>query len=989
MKPLILIIDDEFSAIITLSATLKETYNVTFATSGPQGLADLRQGLKPDIILLDIKMPDMNGHAVLYELRTNPQTKDIPVIFVSAANDSENESSGLELGADDYISRPVSPVVLMARIRSVLRRKAAETALAEQSQHLAEALYFNETILLNSPLPMGVYSSNGQCVLVNETYAQLVGATRDDLSTHNFNQLDAWRVSGLLDDCLASLADRCQRQREIIMVTSFGNTIWVDCRILPIQISGEEHLLIQFIDLTKRKLAEQELLESKHRLEAAASAGIIGIWDWDILNNRLVWDKVMYQLYGICEEDFRNTYEAWISVVHPDDKERIEEEIQAALRGEREYMPEFRVIWPDGSIHYLKALSHTTHNHERNPLRMIGVNYDLTEQKNIEQTLSKARRDAETANRAKSEFLANMSHEIRTPMNAIIGLSGLALDLDLTPKLRDYLNKISMSAKSLLSILNDILDYSKVEVGRLELDETAFNLAEVLENLVNLFSVRANERGLALTVEVIPGVPEQFVGDSLRLGQVLINLTGNAIKFTVAGNVRVRVEQIAIEPGFSILRFSVQDTGIGMSEDQVTHLFQPFTQADGSITRRFGGTGLGLAISQRLVGLMGGKIVATSTLGQGSEFSFKIRLAIPKGGTQAARTIPTPSIALEASAAIRGARILLVEDNEINQQVAREILERWGFFVMVVGNGEQALAVLEESSLFDLVLMDLQMPIMDGLEATRRIRRDKRFQDLPVIAMTASALASDQAECFESGMNDHLAKPILPEQFLEMLERWIVPRERIAPVREVNRSESGDDILPDQLPGFDIALTIQRLSGNRDLLVNLLRQFGKQVATVSKTISDLMREGQREKAVQKLHELKGAAGNLGAMDLHRQANALEREIKVGQPLTSQAAFDQALSVALASIATLSPQLESDNVSCDWSLATVLIEEMRILLDNGEFIPLELVSELQKALPTLSLRDDFARLKDQVAVLDYSAAEEMLDRLTHTQTPFVK
>ncbi|CAK0748935.1 two-component system, sensor histidine kinase and response regulator [Gammaproteobacteria bacterium] len=988
MKPLILIIDDEFSAVIALSAVLKGTYKITFATSGYQGLEDLRRGLKPDIILLDIKMPEMDGYVVLHELRTNPQTADIPVIFVTATNDSENESSGLELGADDYISRPFAPPVLIARIENILHRKAAETALAERSRHLSEALDFNKTILLNSPLPMGVYAPSGQCVLVNETYIQLMGVTHNDLLTQNFKQIEAWRVSGLLDDCVASLADHCQRQREINMVNSFGKTIWLDCRILPTQINDEAHLLMQFIDLTERKLAEQKLLESKYRLEAAASAGIIGIWDWDVVNNRLIWDKVMHQLYGIRKEDFGEIYDSWISAIHPEDKIRVNDEIHAALRGEREYSPEFRVIWPDGSIHYIKAVSQTTYDEKGNPLRMIGVNYDLTEQKNIEYTLSKARSDAESANRAKSEFLANMSHEIRTPMNAIIGLSSLALGLDLSPKLQDYLNKISMSAKSLLSILNDILDYSKVETGHLELENAQFNLKQVMENLINLFSARASERRLTLMVEVAPNVPEQLVGDELRLWQVLINLTGNAIKFTTSGLIRVKVEQIDAATDFVVLRFTIQDTGIGMSADQIGHLFQPFTQGDGSITRRFGGTGLGLAISQRLVRLMGSEIAVTSTLGQGSEFSFLIRFAIPEE-TSVSRPISMPSLASEPSAAIRGARILLVEDNEINQQVAREILERWGFSVIVVGDGEQALAALEKFPFFDLVFMDLQMPVMDGLEATRRIRRNERFHDLPVIAMTASVMHKDHTDCLATGMNDHVAKPVLPQQLLAVLERWIVPGERSIPAGELDESRPKTDILSDQLPGVDLDMAIQRMSGNRDLLVNLLKQFGEQFAMASETITGLIAQGQYEGAAQQLHKLKGAAGNLGAIQLHHHATALEQELQNGQLPASQTAFAQSLGVVLATITTLPSPPASTGAPCNWPCASALFKKMRTLLDDGEFIPLELVVELQKALPSPSLHNDLARFKEQVSALNYSAASDTMDRLTAiTQIPFI-
>ncbi|CAK0742969.1 two-component system, NarL family, sensor histidine kinase EvgS [Gammaproteobacteria bacterium] len=604
---------------------------------------------------------------------------------------------------------------------------------------------------------------------------------------------------------------------------------------------------------------------------------------------------------------------------------------------------------------------------------------EIAQRHHVEADLRQARDAAEAANRAKSDFLANMSHEIRTPMNAIIGLTHLALDLELTPKLRDYLDKISVSAKALLSILNDILDYSKVEAGRLELDTTGFVLAEVMENVTHLFSVRAREKGLVLTVEVAPGVPEELVGDPLRLSQVLTNLMGNAIKFTSSGRVRVRVEKVEAESGFATLRFTVQDTGIGMSEEQIKHLFQAFTQADGSITRRFGGTGLGLAISQQLVGLMGGEILVTSVQGQGSEFSFTIRLAIPE---EMPVLHTASSMARAPSVLIRGARVLLVEDNEINQQVARETLKGMGFTVVIASHGEQALAALESGS-FDVVLMDIHMPVMDGLEATRRIRRDERFHDLPVIAMSASVMARDQAECLDVGMNDHVAKPILPEQLLAVLERWIAPGERVMPTPQIpSKAPSGDDNLPEHLPGFDLDKAIQRVSGNRALLLDLLRQFGEQYATASETLADLLGKGQQEEAARWAHKLKGVAGSLDATEVHRQVAALEQELWAGQPPISQAALDQALDIALAAVARLSPPPgepvpESADTPCDWPRAATLIGELRILLDDGEFIPLETILELQKMLPSPALRDDLARLKHQVNDLNYPAARETL------------
>ncbi|MEI6415157.1 MAG: response regulator, partial [Pseudomonadota bacterium] len=337
--------------------------------------------------------------------------------------------------------------------------------------------------------------------------------------------------------------------------------------------------------------------------------------------------------------------------------------------------------------------------------------------------------------------------------------------------------------------------------------------------------------------------------------------------------------------------------------------------------------------------------------------------------------------------AIRGARILLVEDNEINQQVARETLERMGFVVVIASHGEQALAALEASGPFDVVLMDIHMPVMDGLEATRRIRRDGRFHDLPVIAMSASVMARDQSECLAAGMNGHVAKPILPEQLLGGLERWIAPGKRVTPARQDQPKAlpSGADDLPGHLPGFDLGQAIQRVSGNRDLLVDLLRQFGVQYATASETLAGLLGHGQHKEAARWVHKLRGVAGNLGAIEVHRHAGTLEQELRAGQPPISQAALDQALGVALSAVATLPPpsggsRPESADAPCDWPRAAVLFQELRTMLNDGEFIPLERVSELQKALPIPALRDDLARLKHQIDDLDYPAARESLARL---------
>ena len=509
-----------------------------------------------------------------------------------------------------------------------------EVRVNERTSFLTEALEFNKTILLNSPLPMGVYKSNGQCILVNEAYAKLVGATHEELLSQNFNAIPSWKESNFIDDCQNSLVDRCARSREISVVSSFGKTVSVDARILPAFLHHEVHLLFQFIDLTERKLYECELIQAKDAAEAAA--------------------------------------------------------------------------------------------------------------------------------RAKSDFLANMSHEIRTPMNAILGLAQVISRTPLSTYQRDCIVKILLSGKSLLSILNDILDYSKVDAGHLSIDCSQFSLQSIIDNVSTILVVSAQKSDLKTSIEVSSDVPEFLIGDGLRLEQVLINLAANAVKFTNSGEVIVKICVQEVDDGRVTLRFRVIDTGIGISEKSAALLFSPFSQVDASATRRFGGTGLGLAISKRIVELMGGEIGVESEEGLGSTFWFTARFGVGDGLSlkiEASDTCTSPLQPIHTTWLV-GLTILVVEDNSINQDVARRILELEGAKVEIANDGLEAVGKLQnEPKRFDVVLMDVQMPVMGGYEATQRIRSTLGLNDIPIIALSAGVLAADRQEAQAVGMNDFVPKP--------------------------------------------------------------------------------------------------------------------------------------------------------------------------------------------------------------------------------------
>ena len=500
--------------------------------------------------------------------------------------------------------------------------------------------------------------------------------------------------------------------------------------------------------------------------------------------------------------------------------------------------------------------------------------------------------------KSRSDFLANMSHEIRTPMTAILGLSQLALNKVEADACRDYVYKIHTSATSLLGILNDILDLSKIESDKLDLIIDNFNLEILVTNLRETFSVYAEEKNLVFHTRISPNVPLYLQGDRLRIQQVLSNLLGNALKFTAAGEVSLQIDVLALGQSSAKLRFSVTDTGIGMLPEQLSRLFQAFSQADNTISRRFGGTGLGLNISKQLLQLMGSECSVTSTLGEGSQFSFDLSLGIATAEPVSDKPLHSLNLANplqkelnERGAALKNSRLLLAEDNKINQQIVTEFLTFTGANIDIANNGKEALLRLENAQ-YDAVLMDIHMPEMSGLDATIAIRKQSRYQTLPIIALTAGVTPDEQNQYYHVGMNDFLAKPINPVELIDKLCYWITlgqPKQgNSAPAANTDTHASSETLiitdewaeLAIQLPRFDLDV-VKQIMGSRALFMSLLGVFLQQYSEQANTLKGLFDEGNFQAALSLIHEIKGVAGNLGARELYQATERFEIEIKNG------------------------------------------------------------------------------------------------------------
>jgi PAS domain S-box-containing protein len=1029
---------------------------------------------------------------------------------------------------------------IVCTLEDITERKAAEKAITEERSRL-------QYILDTSPIGIA-FSTKGRIHFANPKFIEMFNAKRGDSSVELYVQQserlaigEALKDGNVIFNREIQMYDRDKQVRDMLVT------------YMPITYDDEQGALGWLMDITERKKAETKLKESQENIQKVIESAPVGLAIVDLMNakpllvNRAICDMFDIPYEKALEIDTRNIY------ARPEDRAKVLQEMQN--KGRVDHLETlFKKVSTGSPFWAVVSMMPIQYLDKK---AVIASYLDITEMKELQIEIEKARDLAEAASQAKQDFLANMSHEIRTPMNAIIGFSSLALKTNLDKKQQDYVKKIQQSGTHLLGIINDILDFSKIEAGKLSVENTDFELEKLMENVSNLVSEKATVKGLELLFNVGKGTPNHLVGDPLRLGQILVNYSNNAVKFTERGEIVVSVQVKEETDRDVLMRFAVSDTGIGLTPEQMGKLFQSFQQADTSTSRKYGGTGLGLAISKKLANLMGGDVGVESEHGKGSTFWFTARLG--KGVARARKFVPDPDLrgrrvlvvddnemsrivlsemltgmtfavkdvssgkaaleeirsaadagtsyevvlldwqmpgmdgietannirkmslsplphmamvtaygreevfkeaamaglehvlikpvssstlfdtimqmlggkhtsrdvrekdeahVAEDLAAIHGSVVLLVEDNEFNQQVAGELLRDAGLIVDIAEDGRKSLEMIAKRA-YDVVLMDMQMPIMDGVTATVEIRKQQAFRDIPIIAMTANVMEADVKRCAEAGMNDHIGKPIDPDELFGKLVKWVRPRQagtapadtaaaakpavEASPVKPA--AKTPDDVsaavvppasgpvktkVPDELPdipGLNTALGLKRVMGKKTFYLDMLKKYVENQGDAPAQIRTSLESGDYATAERLAHTAKGVSGNIGATEIQELASHVEKAAKQHESREAVEAlilpFAEAHGRLIAGLkqALAIPQEtgtpDTKEAGVDQAQAITACRKLAGLLSNDDSESTDYIDEAADLLRGLLGSGPFRAIEKAVKDYDFEKALELL------------
>ena len=810
-------------------------------------------------------------------------------------------------------------VAAIETLRDITERKLAEDSLVKLSLALEQM-----------PVTVLITDREGIIEYVNPNFTKVTGYEADEVigqkpSMVKSNGHPPEFIRELWDTILSGDTWRGELHNQ----KKNGDFYWESTSISPLKGSDGKigHFVAVKEDITERKWAEEALRKSDEQIRLLLESTAEAIYGINMLGRCTFANPSCAKMLGYGHPDELIGKNMNLLVHHPHSDGTPYPlgacSINRVISGEGGAHVDNELLWrSDGTSFAAEYWAYPQYS-DGGLVGAVVTFFDITDRKRAEEKLHRAIAAAEAAACAKSDFLANMSHEIRTPMNATIGMLYLLKQTELNARQMNYLVKAQSASNLLLRVINDILDFSKIEAGKLDLESTTFHLGKVLDDLDNIASATIKDKGIEFNVTRAMDVPDYFCGDPLRLKQVLLNLTTNAIKFTEKGKVTVSVECVANGNDWEGLRFSVADTGIGMSPEQQANLFNAFSQADTSTTRKYGGSGLGLSISKQLVEMMGGSISVESDQKKGSTFSFIISLRCASAEESAAAAAAAANLTAidgrEADApCFTGVRILLVEDNTLNQELAKELFEKRGVEVDLAENGADAVRMITESEVrYHAVFMDVHMPVMDGLEATRRIRLDPAMATLPIIAMTASALPRERELCLAAGMNDQVNKPINVPELFATLRRWVGPE--VAVDGKPASSELANDFepgLPEQLEGIDMHLAMKILE-SQVLLKRLLIGFRKENLEIMVALRNALAGNDHELAKRIVHTVKGVAGNLGARELCRAALVLEQAMCLKGADTLPEAldtFERKLHQVLNSIQAMEEAESNDSVA---------------------------------------------------------------------------